>query len=141
MPLEEQLKDDPATSGMTEREFKKEVQRYQDEFLGPPCLRRSLFGSHRARGNIHPHICFGKGDRENRWQAFIDYFKFYKRLIDPAERVKLGVEEKEVGKLEAMAFSLIRLRDFSNLGMKLYMLIRKLPKYVANPQAKRNSYN
>ena len=136
MPLEEQLKDAPATSGMTEREFKKEVQRYQDEFLGPlACADRYLEAI--GREGIYTLISAGKGDRENRWQAFIDYFKFYKRLIDPAERVKLGVEEKEVGKLEAMAFSLIRLRDFSNLGMKLYMLIRKLPKYVANPQAKK----
>ncbi|MFZ2522506.1 MAG: hypothetical protein WAX44_03295 [Minisyncoccia bacterium] len=136
MSLEEQLRDDPATSGISDRDFKKEVQRYQDEFLGPlTCADRYLEAI--GREGIYTLISSGKGDRENRWQAFIDYYKFYKRLQDPAERVKVGVEEKEVGKLEAMAFSLIRLRDFSNLGIKLHMLIRKLPKYVAHPYAKK----
>lgn len=136
MPLEEQLRDDPATAGMTEREFKKEVQKYQDEFLGPlACADRYLEAI--GRDGIYTLISSGKGDRENRWQAFIDYYKFYKRLQDPAERAKLGIEEKEAGKLEAVAFNLIRLRDFSNLGIKLHNLIRKLPKLVAHPHAKK----
>jgi len=135
MSLEEQLRDDPVTSGMSDKEIKKEIQRYQDEFLGPlECVDRYL--TMMGREEMYTLISAGKGDRENRWQAFIDYYKFYKRLKDPADRIKLGVEEKEVGKVDTMAFNLIRLRDFSGL-IKLHMLIRKLPKYVANPLAKK----
>src|SRR3989344_4802092 len=47
-----------------------------------------------------------------------------------------GMTEKEVGRVEQMAFSLIRLRDFSGL-IKLHMLIRKLPKWVANSLVKK----
>ncbi|KKR24341.1 MAG: hypothetical protein UY78_C0007G0017 [Parcubacteria group bacterium GW2011_GWA1_53_13] len=135
MSLEEQFRDDPSTSGMTEKEVKKERQRYEEEFLGPlECVDRYL--QMLGREEMYTLVSAGKGDRENRWQAFIDYYKLYKRLRDPAERVKLNIEEKEVGRVEQMAFVLIRLRDFSGL-IKLHMLIRKLPKWVANPLVKK----
>ncbi len=135
MSLEEQLRDDPVTSGITDKELKKEKQRYEDEFLGPlECVDRYL--EMLGREGMYTLVSAGKGDRENRWQAFIDYYKLFKRLKDPAERAKLNIEEKEVGKVERMAFSLIRLRDFSGL-IKLHMLVRKLPKWVANPLAKK----
>lgn len=43
MTLEEQLKDDPSLVGLTEKEFKKEMQKYQNQFLGPlECVDRYL---------------------------------------------------------------------------------------------------
>lgn len=136
MSLEDQLRDDPVTSGMSPKEFKKELQRYEEEFLKPlECVDRYL--SWLGKEEMYTLISAGRGDRENRWQAFIDYQKFYKRLLDPEERMKLGVEEKEVYKIETMAFNLIRLRDFSQIGLKLYTLIRSLPKYVKDQIAKK----
>lgn len=137
MSLEEQLKDDPVNSTLTEKEFKKVVQNYQTEFLRPlECVDRYL--EFIGKPGMYTLISSSVRGKENRWQAFIDYYKYLrKKLDDPAERVKLGIEEKEVGKVEAIAFNLIRLRDFSQIRTKLHMLIRYLPGYISNEVAKK----
>lgn len=137
MSLEEQLKDDPVHAGLSEKEFKKVLQRYENEFLNPlSCVDRYL--DHIGKPGMYKLISSSIGGKENRWQAFIDYYNYlFKKLENPAERVKMGVEEKEVGKIEALAFNLIRLRDFSQIRTKLHQLIRELPEYLANSQAKK----
>jgi hypothetical protein len=52
MTLEEQLRDNPSYIGMNDKEFEKELQKCQDEFLGPlvcvdnylECMSSDLFG-------------------------------------------------------------------------------------------------
>ena len=140
MTLEEQLRDDPTYSAMSAIELKKEVQKYKNEFLEPlECADRYLASI--GRPGMYTLISSSVGGKENRWEAFIDYHnKIQKKLHDPSERVKLGIEEQEVGKVEAAAFNIIRLRDFSRIGMKVHVLMRNLPNYIKNEQGRKEIF-
>jgi hypothetical protein len=85
----------------------------RNEFLAPlECIDRYLAGLNREK--LYSTVSTGLGDPEGRWQAFLDYHQFvYKKLKDPNERLKLKLREDEVGKVEDIAFKLIRKRDFS----------------------------
>jgi hypothetical protein len=127
MTLAEQLRDDPVHASLSEKDFKKILQKYENDFLHPlACVDRYL--EHIGEPGMYKLVSSSIGAKENRWQAFIDYYNYlYKRLEDPAERVKM----------ETLAFNLIRFKDFSRFRTKLHQLIRYLPEYLANPQAKK----
>ncbi len=139
MSLEEQLRDDPSLVGLTEKEFKKEIKKYQDQFLGPlECVDRYLDQLNRT--NLYDTISEGRSDREGRWYSFIDYYSFRKQLIDEkseltSRAIALGVEEDELGEIEDIAFKIIRKKDFP--GYKTHEIIRKLPKLLGNRDAKK----
>lgn len=134
MSLEDQLSDDPNFVSLSPNEFKKKVQEYEEEFLKPlKCVDRYL--EDLARKGYYRSISSGIGDREGRWQAFLDYYKsVYKKMESEKERIKFGIEEDEVGRIEDVAFKLIRLREFP--GEKVHNLMRALPKYLTNEVSK-----
>jgi len=140
LSLEELLRDDPIHSSKTDTEIKKEIKKYQEEYLDPlDCADRYLDSI--GKEGMYNLISSNIGGKENRWEAFIDYSKLYRKLSNPTERAKLGVEENDVAKIEAAIFNLIRVRDFSNIGMKLHMLIRDIPKYLTHELGKKEIFS
>ena len=136
MSLIEQLRDDPIYASRPEKEFEKSVKMFEEEYLMPlECIDRYL--EYLGRQGLYNTIATGVGDREGRWQAFRDYHNFvYKKLNDEKQRMKLGVDEKEVGIVEDIAFKIIRKRELQNLP-KAHEIMRNLPKWLANPDSKK----
>jgi hypothetical protein len=140
MSLEEQLKDDPQYAHLEAKDFKRAVEKVRNEYLGPlECIDRYLEQLNREK--LYSTVSTGLGDPEGRWQAFLDYHQFvYKKLKDPNERLKLKLREDEVGKVENVAFKLIRKRDFSRIGAKVHKIMRDLPDMLENGEAKRELF-
>lgn len=138
--LEEQLKDDPVNADLSEKDFKKIVKRYREEFLKPlECADDYL--EFIGKPGVYKLISSSVHGKENRWQAFIDYYNFVRKKLDnPQERIKLGIEEDEVGRVQELAFNLIRLREFPDIRTKLHELMRDLPDYLKNTHAKQELY-
>jgi len=135
MTLEEQLRDDPSYVSLTEKELKKVVQRYQEEFLGPlECIDRYL--EQLNRNELYDTISEGRTDREGRWYSFLEYYKLYKQLKDDKRRNELGVEEDEVGDVEDVLFKIIRKKDFPD-NVKLMDVVRKSSKFLKDKNAKK----
>lgn len=134
MTLEDQLRDDPNFVSLNSADFKKKVLKYQEEYLEPlGCIDRYLQGL--ARDGYYRSISAGIGDREGKWQAFLDYYNYvYKKLLSEKDRIKLGINENQVGDVESAAFKLIRFREFP--GRKVHALMRELPKNLENELAK-----
>lgn len=134
--LEEQLRDDPNFATLSNREFNKEMRRISDEYLGPlECVDSYL--TILGRDGLYDTVSKGRDDREGRWQAFIDYHNFlHQKLTDEKKRVEIGIEEDEIGLVEDAAFKIIRKREIPSLG-KVHQIMRALPKWLDNPDAKK----
>ena len=136
LSLAEQLKDDPIYAGRGKSEFDNAVARFQEDYLEPlQCVDRYLAAI--GRPGLYNTISTGIGDKEGRWQAFLDYYKrVYKKLEDPKQRMQLGVSEKDVGAIEGIAFKVIRKREFQTLP-KAHEIIRSFPKWLSNPDSRK----
>lgn len=135
MSLEEQLKDDPRYVNLLEKEFKKVVKNYEDEYLKPlECVDRYLASI--GREGFYGLISTGIGDREGRWQAFSDYSNNVQaKLNDDKRRIEIGISEDERGDVEDIAYKIIRMREFPDI--KAHQLIRLLPKMLINDDSKK----
>lgn len=99
------------------------------------CVDRYLEGL--GREMLYNTIAEGRADKDGRWYSFIDYYKYvYKKLKDEKSRIKLGVEEDEVGEVEDVAFKIIRQKDFKGF-LKTHMVMRKIPTILTNREAKK----
>ena len=136
LSLAQQLKDDPIYASRSPSEFDKAVARFQEEYLEPlNCVDRYLGAV--GRPGLYNTISTGIGDKEGRWQAFLDYYKrVYKKLEDPKQLMQLGLSEKDVGTIESIAFKVIRKREFQTLP-KAHEIIRSFPKWLSNPDSKK----
>lgn len=135
MSLRDQLLDDPSYVGLTEKEFNIVLKKYQDEFLGPlECIDRYLESL--GRDELYDNITEGRADREGRWYSFIPYYQMYRQLQDEKTRIKLEVEEDEIGDIEDVVFKIIRKKDFPD-NMKLMQVIRTVPRILKNRDAKK----
>lgn len=140
--LEAQLNDDPNYHGLSTKEFAKTVDEYKKKFLNPlNCVDRylNLFD----RDGLYNTISESSGDREGRWQAFIDYSNFYYNTLENKTKLaEYKIKESEVRKIENAIFKIIRKRSLnskeleSSIG-KLHDFVRKAPKYIRNPEAKK----
>lgn len=138
MSLEAQLRDDPIYAGLDDKRFKKEVKKIKGDYLLPlESVDRYL--NHLEREEIYETISTGSADREGRWQAFTDYSTFYQQLKDEKKRIKLGIDDTEIGKIEDVAFKIIRKRELPGVG-QLYKLIRDLPKLIKNKDSKKELF-
>ena len=127
-PLEEQLRDDPQYMSLDERSFQREVKKKRQDLLAPlECIDRYL--SQFSRPGMYNSISKGLGDRDGRWQAFLDYSNTYHRVLEnPKKRLEFGIDENEVGDIEDAAFKIIRLRDLAGVT-KVHTVMRNFPKY------------
>jgi hypothetical protein len=104
--------------------------------LGPlTCVDEYL--EHLGREGLYDTVSSGRDDHEGRWQAFIDYYtSVNKKLSDPKKLVEMGIAEEEIGKIKDAAFKIIRKREIPN-SPKVHMIMRKLPNWLTNPEAKK----
>lgn len=135
MTLEAQLRDDSSFAGLNEKEFKEAVKRHENDYLKPlDAVDRYLASL--GRDGLYVTVSAGLSDREGRWQAFLDYSKFYEQLKDERRRFQLGINESEVGRIEDIAFKLIRKRELVGLP-KVHKVMRDLPKLLKDVAAKK----
>lgn len=135
MSLEEQILDDSSYAHLKGKELKRAVRKVEADYLNPlECIDRYL--STLDRPELYMTVSEGTGDPEGRWQAFLDYYNYvWKKIVDEKQRIKLGIEEDEVGKIEDVAFKLIRKRQLP--GMKVHMVMREVGRWISNPESKK----
>lgn len=136
MSLRRQLRDNPVYSKCSDKELEKNIKTYENDYLKPlECIDRYL--DQLGRPKVYNSITTGLGDRDGRWQAFLDYYNFvYKQLKNPKKRFKLGVSEDEVGDVEEVAFKIIRKREFPDFP-KVHKIMRDFPKWLANKDSRK----
>jgi len=136
MSLEHQLRDDPNYARLDEKKFKEAVTKAEAEYLKPlECIDRYL--ANLGKEGLYSIISTGMADREGRWQAFYDYYKsVYQKLEDNKQRMKLRIEEDEIGDIEDAAFKIIRMREIPDMP-KVHMIIRNFSKWISNDKSKR----
>jgi len=128
--------------------LKNAIKEFEKNFLNPlKCVDRYLeaFG----REGLYTSISEGVGDKEGRWQAFIDYSSFYySTLCNPTKKYELGIKDGEEGRIENALFKIIRKRnlnsrDLENALGKVHSFMRggNLKKYLTNPTAKKHLIN
>jgi len=140
MSVEEQLLDDSNYCSLSESELKKKVKEFEEEYLKPlECIDKYL--DFLNRPGHYNTISEGRGDSEGRWQAFLDYYKLvYKKLNDEKQCIKLGIQEDEKGKIENVAFKIIRKREIDGLNKKAHQIMRDIPKLLSNSYAKKELF-
>jgi hypothetical protein len=140
MSLGEQLRDDPNFADLPKKELDKKIKEFQNKYLEPlKCVDRYL--AFLNRPGHYNTVSEGKGDSEGRWQAFLDYYNsVYKKLNDERERIKYGIQDGEEGKIENIAFKLIRKRVIDKVDKKAHQVMRDLPKLLINPQSKKELF-
>lgn len=116
----------PCFAHLPEKEFAKKVEEIKENFLYPlEAVDRYLESL--GREQLYNTIAGGSHNKDGRWYSFIDYYKHvYKKLDDEKSRIKIGIEEDEVGEIEDICFKIIRKKDFKGL-MKTHMVMRKIP--------------
>ena len=123
--LEEQLRDNPIYKNMPQREFKTVLKNEERKLKALECVDRYL--NMFNRDGQYQQIAKGIGDREGRWQAFVDYAETWNKLQKPRERMKHKIEDTDIEILEQVAFKAIRLRDIPSVGKKIHEIMRSLP--------------
>lgn len=140
MSIEEQLLDDSNYYNLSGNELKKKVKEFEEEYLKPlECIDKYL--EYLNRPGHYNTISEGRGDSEGRWQAFLDYYKLvYKKLNVEKQRIKLGIQEDEIGKIENIAFKIIRKRELTGLNKKAHQIMRDIPKLLSNSNSKKELF-
>jgi len=139
MSLERQLRDDPIYAGLPTKEFNKAKKKFEEQYLNPlKCIDRYL--EHFNRKGLYDTITSGPGDPEGRWEAFYDYSsKVHKKLSDPKYRMKLKIDETELGDIEDIIFKIIRKRSLPALP-KVHEVVRNIPKLLENKDSKKELF-
>lgn len=139
--LEAQLRDDPNFYELPKNEFDKKVKEVRKKFLDPlDCVDKYLETFDRS--GMYNTVSESANDPDGRWQAFIDYSNFKSGTLENVKKLtQLGIKENEIGKIENAIFKIIRKRSLNVKGIevgKLHDFVRKLPKYLANKDAKKH---
>lgn len=136
MSLVRQLRDDPVYASLPTKEFNRAKKKFEEDYLKPlECIDRYL--KHFNREGLYDTVTSGPGDPEGRWEAFYDYSsKVHKKLSNPKDRMKLKINETELGDIEDVAFKIIRKRSLSGLP-KAHETMRKFPKLLENKDSKK----
>ncbi len=139
MDLEEILLDDPNYEGLSGKALTKKIQEFKEEYIEPlKCVDKYL--EYLKRPGHYNTISEGRGDSEGRWQAFLDYYKLYKKIRNDKERIRLGIQDGDEGKIENIAFKIIRKRVLPGVDKKAHQIMRDLPKLLVNTNAKKELF-
>ena len=140
LSLEEQISDDPQYVGATEAQKQKAVRNIRKDLLDPlTCVDRYL--KQFEREGQYNTISSGVGDKEGRWQAFIDYSNTYNtKFSNPNYLLEFGIEEDEIGDIEEAAFDIIRLRNVPDMP-KVHTIMRDLHKYCRTDEGRKELLN
>ncbi len=129
--LNDQLADDNSFAGLlvTSKEFQQKKKEFEKKYLLPLARANDYLESINRPG------CYDL--IEERWQAFIDYSNFYNgKLKDSAWQTKAGVSEDDIGKIEDVAFKIIRKKTVRGRQTKLHQIMRDLPNLLLIKEAK-----
>lgn len=140
MDLEEILLDDPNYESLKGNKLQDKIKKFRDEYLEPlKCIDKYL--EFLNRPGHYNTVSEGRGDSEGRWQAFLDYYNsVHKKLHNEKERIRLGIEDGDEGKIENIAYRIIRKRDFSHIEKKTHQIMRDIPKLIQNPNSKKELF-
>ena len=135
MSVAEQLKDDPKFADLLQKDFKKEVKRYTEEFLAPlECVDEYL--ETLGRPSLYDTISTGISDPQGRWQAFLDFSKFKRGTLKNINKLRaIGIEEDEIGDVQDVAYKIIRQREIP--GFKAHKIMRDFDKLLTDKDAKK----
>jgi len=139
LSLEEQIGDDPQYAQATPAQIQRAIRDIQKNYLKPlECVDRYLrqFRRDKQYHTISSHI----GDREGRWQAFLDYSNTYSKFMNQSYRIANRVDEDEIGEIEEAAFDIIRLRQVPDMP-KVHTIMRDLHKYCADRESRKEILN
>lgn len=139
--LEAQLRDDPNFYELPQKEFDKKVKEFEKKYLNPlECVDKYLDTFERK--GMYNTVSESANDPDGRWQAFIDYSNFKLSTLENKNKLALlRIKENEIGKIENAVFKIIRKRSLNVKGTevgKVHDFVRKLPKYLANEEAKKH---
>ncbi|MEP1779739.1 hypothetical protein [Reichenbachiella sp.] len=146
--LKAQLRDDPRFMNKINSELDTEVKKIEKELIKPlEAVDRYLDAFNKP--GLYNTISESVGDKQGRWQAFIDYSAFYSNCLMKAEkRRELGIKDGEEGKIENAIFKIIRKRSLNSKEMekslgKVHAFVRasNLKKYIQNEIAKKHLIN
>ncbi len=140
MDLEEILLDDPNYESLKGNKLQDKIKKFRDEYLEPlKCIDKYL--EFLKRPGHYNTVSEGRGDSEGRWQAFLDYYNsVHKKLHNERDRLKLGIEDGDEGKIENIAYRIIRKRDFTQIEKKTHQIMRDIPKLIQNPNSKKELF-
>jgi len=140
LELKDQISDDPKFANATKAEIDKAIKEIHKNYLDPlNCTDRYL--KQFKRDKQYHTVSSGMGDREGRWQAFVDYSNAYNtKFLNERYRLENKVEEEEIGYIEEAAFDIIRLRNVPDMP-KVHQIMRELPKYCSNRESKKELLN
>ena len=122
-----QVMDDPQHASKSDADIQKAIEKMEKDYLKPlECIDRYL-KQFNMDGQYHA-ISTSVGDPEGRWQAFLDWNNsFHSKFSKSNYRIENGIQEEEIGDIEAAAFSIIRLRNIPDMP-KAHQIMRDLPK-------------
>lgn len=140
LSLEDQISDDPQYVNATEAQKQKAVKNIKKDLLDPlTCVDRYL--KQFEREGQYNTISSGTGDKEGRWQAFIDYSNTYNTKFSNSNYLlEFGIEEDEIGDIEEAAFDIIRLRNVPDMP-KVHTIMRDLHKYCRTDEGRKELLN
>lgn len=140
MDLEEILLDDPNYESLKGNKLQDKIKKFRDEYLEPlKCIDKYL--EFLKRPGHYNTVSEGRGDSQGRWQAFLDYYNsVHKKMLNEKERIKLGIEDGDEGKIENIAYRIIRKRDFAQIDKKPHQIMRDIPKLIQNPNSKKELF-
>ena len=140
LSLVEQISDDPQYAGADKPQIDKAIKGIKKKYLDPlDCVDRYLKQFNRE-GQYHT-VSSGMGDREGRWQAFIDYSNTYNtKFSNQNYLLESGIEEDEIGDMEEAAFDVIRLRNVPGMP-KVHTIMRDLHKFCGTREGKKELLN
>ena len=139
MTLKEQLRDDPVYAALNDRDFNRKLKHKEEEYLKPlECIDRYL--DVLSRPGLYSTVSRGLSDPEGRWQAFLDYYQHtYSKISDDKARMRIGLDEEDVGKVEDVAFKIMRKRHLKGLS-KVHSIMRDFYKYIGNEDSKKELF-
>ncbi|MDR2408116.1 MAG: hypothetical protein LBE13_08400 [Bacteroidales bacterium] len=129
--LDIQLMDDPECAGLktNDKEFKNKKNKWEKDFLRP-LEQVDAYLESLGRPEHYESI-------KDRWQSFIDWSNFYNGDLQKQNwRTKIDLDEDDIGLVQDIAFKIIRKQHIKSRSEKLHIIIRKLPKFLSNPDAK-----
>ena len=140
LSLEDQVSDDPQYVGATKAQIDQAIKGIKKNYLDPlDCVDRYLKQFNRE--NQYQTVSSGRGDREGRWQAFIDYSNTYNtKFLNQRYLLEKEIEEDEIGDIEEAAFNIIRLRNVPDMP-KVHTIMRDLHKYCGTREGKKELIN
>ena len=135
LSLKDQVMDNPSHANKDDKGIRKAVKEIEKEYLKPlECVDRYL-AQFKQSGKYHA-ISTGRGDREGRWQAFVDYSNTYEtKFSNSSYLIQNNIEQEEIGDIQAAAFDIIRLRHIPGMP-KVHSIMRDIHKYCSKSDGK-----